>query len=300
MRPAEPGGGGFRLLRSLTFRLALFYLAIFIVSVAVLIAILYWAGVHIPLRQVERGLEQELDTLLAGNPSNKEIVERLELRAHAPAERRPFQLIAAPDGEILASNLPHWPERPPHDVWQRFEFEMLEAGRIDEFEVVARDVALPGGGRLLLGRDTEDLDEREELLGEAIGWGTAVTLLTGLMGALLMTRAVGHRIESVRSTAEHVMTGDLSRRVALTGSGDDFDRLAETLNEMLARIEALMESVRRVSDSVAHELRTPLTHLRADLEDLALAERADRSGAREPSRRWRAHAGSSRPSTRCF
>ena len=40
MRPAEPGGGGFRLLRSLTFRLALFYLAIFIVSVAVLIAIL--------------------------------------------------------------------------------------------------------------------------------------------------------------------------------------------------------------------------------------------------------------------
>jgi signal transduction histidine kinase len=152
---------------------------------------------------------------------------------------------------------------------------MFEAGANNEYEVVARDVALPGGGRLLLGRNTEDLDEREELLGEAIGWGIATTLLTGLMGALLMTRAVGRRIESVRSTAEHVMTGDLSRRVALTGSGDDFDRLAETLNAMLARIQALMESVRRVSDSVAHELRTPLMHLRADLEELALAEHGD-------------------------
>jgi signal transduction histidine kinase len=274
MRPAEPGGG-FRLLRSLTFRLALVYLAIFTVSVAVLITILYWASVYVPLKQVERGLEQEVATLLASSSSNQEIIQRLGVRAAAPAERRAFQLLASPDGEILASNLPQWPERRSRDGWQRFEFEVFEADGADEFEVLARDVVLPDGSRLLLGRNTEDLDEREELLGQAIGWGTGVTLLTGLIGALLMTRAVGLRIESVRSTAEQVMTGDLSRRVELTGSGDDFDRLAETLNAMLARIEALMESVRRVSDSVAHELRTPLTHLRTDLEELALAERTD-------------------------
>jgi signal transduction histidine kinase len=219
-------------------------------------------------------------TLLAGNPSYPEIVERLELRTATPAERRPFQLVEGPDGGILAGNLPQWPERPSGDGWQRFEFEVYEAGGDDEFEVLARDIALPDGGRLLLGRDTEDLDEREELLGQAIGWGTGVTLLTGLLGAMLMTRAVGRRIDGVRRTAEQVMTGDLSRRVALSGSGDDFDRLAETLNAMLARIEALMESVRRVSDSVAHELRTPLTHLRADLEELATA-----GGPADPDRR---------------
>lgn len=275
MRPTEPGAAGMRLLRSLTFRLALIYVAIFTVSVAVLIALLYWASVYVPLQQVERSLEREVATLLEGDPAYTEIVGRLELRATTPAERRPFQLLAGADGEILSRNLPQWPPRPSEDGWQRFEFEVLGAGGDDEFEVLARDVALPGGGRLLLGRDTEDLDEREELLGQAIGWGTGVTLLTGLLGAFLMTRAVGRRIDGVRRTAEQVMTGDLSRRVALTGSGDDFDRLAETLNAMLARIEALMDSVRRVSDSVAHELRTPLTHLRADLEELALAGHED-------------------------
>jgi hypothetical protein len=69
MPPAEPGGAGLRLLRSLTFRLALVYVAIFTVSVAALIALLYWASVYVPLRQVERGLEREVATMLAGNPS---------------------------------------------------------------------------------------------------------------------------------------------------------------------------------------------------------------------------------------
>jgi signal transduction histidine kinase len=69
-----------------------------------------------------------------------------------------------------------------------------------------------------------------------------------------------------------VMEGNLSGRVPMFGSGDDFDRLAEVLNRMLSRIESLVESVRRVSDSVAHELRTPLTRLHATLEDLAKAQ----------------------------
>ena len=265
----------FRLFRSLTFRLALVYIAIFTVSVAGLIAALYWASVHVPLQQVHTGLAREVESILSGHPSYEKIADRLELRAATPAERRPFQMLEGADGRVIASNLPRWPQQVARDGWQRFEFENFGDGGEDEFEVLARDFALPGGGRLLLGRDTEDLDEREELLGQAIGWGTGVTLLTGLLGAILMTRAIGRRIDGVRRTAEEVMTGDLSRRVALTDSGDDFDRLAETLNAMLTRLEALMDSVRRVSDSVAHELRTPLTHLRADLEELARVEHSD-------------------------
>jgi signal transduction histidine kinase len=70
------------------------------------------------------------------------------------------------------------------------------------------------------------------------------------------------------------MDGDLSERVPLRGGNDDFDQLGETLNAMLDRIEASLESVRRVSDNVAHELRTPLARLHADLDELRGAENA--------------------------
>jgi signal transduction histidine kinase len=78
----------------------------------------------------------------------------------------------------------------------------------------------------------------------------------------------------VTATARRVMQGDMSGRIPLRGSNDDFDRLNATLNDMLARIETLLESVRRVSDNVAHELRTPLARLRASLEEVRAARGA--------------------------
>ena len=59
-----------------------------------------------------------------------------------------------------------------------------------------------------------------------------------------------------------IMSGDLSRRIPLSGSGDELDRLSEGLNAMLARIEELMLALREVSDNIAHDLKTPLTRLR--------------------------------------
>src|SRR6201999_1744851 len=59
---------------------------------------------------------------------------------------------------------------------------------------------------------------------------------------------------------------DLTRRVPVSGNGDEFDVLAENLNRMLDRIERLMKGLREVTDSVAHDLRTPLTRLRQRLE----------------------------------
>ena len=58
------------------------------------------------------------------------------------------------------------------------------------------------------------------------------------------------------------MAGDLGRRIAVTGSGDEFDRLATSLNAMLDQIERLMTGMRLATDSLAHDLRSPLTRLR--------------------------------------
>jgi signal transduction histidine kinase len=57
------------------------------------------------------------------------------------------------------------------------------------------------------------------------------------------------------------MDGDLSGRLPVAGTNDEIDRLAENLNEMLERIEALMAGLKEVSDNIAHDLKTPLTRL---------------------------------------
>jgi signal transduction histidine kinase len=81
-----------------------------------------------------------------------------------------------------------------------------------------------------------------------------------------MSRNVLRRVEQVNRTAERVMRGNLSDRVPLKGTTDEFDQLAANLNNMLDQIERLMAGMREVSDNVAHDLRTPLARLRARLE----------------------------------
>lgn len=262
-----------RLVRSLTFRLALFYLALFMVSVGLLSSIAYWTGVAAPLGRVQAQVLAEGDGLVAayGREPPAAFVRRLEARAAAPSVRAPYHALIGPDGRVVAANLPSWPAPRAQRDWLRFEFESYDSGDEVEHEAVARDVTFADGMRLIVGRDTQDLDEREEFIRETLTWGVAFTIAIGFAGGLLMSLAVGRRLEAVTSTARRVIAGDLSGRVAVQGSGDDFDHLSETLNQMLARIEDLVQSVSRVSDSIVHELRTPLTRLHADLDDLAHA-----------------------------
>ena len=83
----------------------------------------------------------------------------------------------------------------------------------------------------------------------------------------------------MNGSARAIMAGDLTRRLPVSGSDDELDRLARGLNEMLARIADLMAGMREVSDNIAHDLRTPLTRLRNHAEE-ALRGDADRAAYR--------------------
>jgi two-component system osmolarity sensor histidine kinase EnvZ len=95
---------------------------------------------------------------------------------------------------------------------------------------------------------------------------SAITLVLGLAGGALMSGGLLRRIESISRTARNIMAGDFSCRVPVRGTGDEFDHLAASLNAMLERNEAAMESVRQVSNDIAHDLRTPLTRMKLALE----------------------------------
>jgi len=135
-------------------------------------------------------------------------------------------------------------------------------------ELVRALVTDVGDGILLaVGDDLAQIGEVEEAIGSAFAWVVGLTLLLGIGGGALLSRAFLRRVDAIGSAAEAIIGGDLARRIPVRGTGDDLDRLAATLNRMLDRISALMDSLRQVSSDVAHDLRTPLSRLYLGLED---------------------------------
>ena len=130
-----------------------------------------------------------------------------------------------------------------------------------------RVTELTNGFRLLIGRD---LEERRRLFGivaKAAQWSLLVVIVLGLGGGIFVARRVLRRIDAMTGTTQRIMAGDLSGRLPVGRSGDELDRLAENLNAMLERIEALMMGLKEVSDNIAHDLKTPLTRLRNRAEE---------------------------------
>jgi len=250
--------------RSLTFRLALLYLVLFTASVALLLGVAWVGGVARPLAAVERQAAAEGDAAAKTYRQGGLPALVAFLKAPAPPGSEPFRALLGPGRRALIGAAPTRVE--PAGAVARIEFPDPDgSGPRDAVVSIRR---LGPDLTVIVGHDVERLEERADLIEAALGWSAVIAPTLGLLVGLAMSLAVSRRIEAVTSTARAVMAGDLSRRVEVRGTGDDFDQLAETLNLMLARIDGLVQSVRSVSDHVAHELRTPLTRLRAELEIL--------------------------------
>ena len=107
-----------------------------------------------------------------------------------------------------------------------------------------------------------------------LGTSWALLVVTAIASALLGWFASGRVLRPLRQmtdTARTISAGNLSRRLALTGPDDEFKRLGDTLDDLLARLEASFEAQRRFVANASHELRTPLTVERTLLQ-VALAD----------------------------
>ncbi|WP_199270399.1 ATP-binding protein [Stappia indica] len=148
-------------------------------------------------------------------------------------------------------------------------------------EALARVFQLSGGFRLLVGRDLQEQQYFRSLLAEAMRFWLFVLAALGLVTWVFVSRRVLKRIDAMTATSRRIMSGDLSERLPVEGSGDEFDRLAIGLNAMLNRIEALMQGLKDVSDNIAHDLKTPLTRMRNRLEEALRSDLSGDSKARE-------------------
>jgi signal transduction histidine kinase len=257
-------------LRSATLRLVVAHLVLVAASTALVLGFLYWrVGGVIDAEQravVEAELRGLADAYARGGTPG--LAAAINQRLANPPDRDAIYLLADARGRPIAGNLAGWPPTAtPGGGWTTLELYRTDRSRPTEISAIA--LRLPQGELLLVGRDVAARAAFDRTLGRALLWALAALTALALLTGWLLSRLVRGRIAEIDRAARGIMAGALDRRVALRGTGDEFDRLAGTLNAMLDRIEALVRDLRTVTDSLAHDLRSPLGRLVRHLESAA-------------------------------
>ena len=252
-----------KLLRTTAFQLTLLYLVVFALFAAFLLGYFALNTRRLINEQIVTTVNDELQLLqgIYNQAGIRRLVGGVDVRSHRPGSS--LYLVTTPMGEGLAGNVGSLePGVLEAEGWIETAYRRLEEPESTEHNALVRVVRLPGGIRILVGRD---LDERERMLrivALAGRWSVAIVIVLGIVGGIFVSRRVLKRVDAMTGTAQTIMAGDLSGRLSVIGSGDEFDRLAHNLNGMLERIELLMRGLKEVTDNIAHDLKTPLTRLR--------------------------------------
>jgi signal transduction histidine kinase len=257
-----------RLIASSPFRLSLGYLGAFVLVAAMIVGFIGWRANELLTSQVIETLTAEVVGLreqyqVGGAARLRDIVAD---RSAEPGGG--LYLLTDATGRRMAGNL----ERPPFQAQDgqggifRYRRASDALNRKDRM-AVGVPLAVPGGLTLVVGRDIEDQRQFAATIRNVALWSVGLLALVGIGAGLLISRSVLARIEGITGAARSIMTGDLSSRIPVAGSGDELDRLSSSLNDMLGRIEELMAALREVSNNIAHDLRTPLNRLRNHAEE---------------------------------
>lgn len=256
-----------KLFRTTAFKLSLAYFLVFAVSASLVMGWVAWNMRRVMNDQLAATIEAEIKGLaeLPGPGGIRRIVDVIDRRSRQPGAS--LYLITNFLGQPIAGNIVALPPDALREPGLR-ETTYERLGDADvERRAIARVLILPGGFRLLVGRDLEDREAISALVGRALVTSLFWLAIIGAFGGLFVARRVLRRVDAMNASAQTIMQGNLAQRLPVGRSNDELDRLAGNLNAMLERIQELMGGLREVSDNIAHDLKTPLTRLRNRAEE---------------------------------
>ncbi|MGD0189350.1 MAG: HAMP domain-containing sensor histidine kinase [Rhizomicrobium sp.] len=257
-----------KLPRTLAFRIVLIYFVAFALSAGAIVAFTYLNTVKALNGQTDRDVSTEAN-ILSDDYYRLGIVGLIDnIIARYPLGAQGHLYLLAHSGNVrVVGNLDDWPQT------------QSLGGDIVEFNYEARQrqihrargqvIQLSGDYELLVARDVYERYRTEHQVTKSLPWSVLLMVVLGIAGGALISHQLLARLDAINRTSREIMAGDLSRRVPVGGTGDEFDSLSENLNRMLDRTERLMKGMRQVTDSIAHDLRTPLNRLRNRLESIS-------------------------------
>jgi signal transduction histidine kinase len=268
-----------KLFRTTAFKLTLAFLVLSAIGAGLVLSVVAWKVQALVDEETARTIQAEAAGLAEQYSQGgiRQLGIVIDGRSREPGSS--LYLLTDYSGQPLAGNVAQLPQgvldRPG---FVETPYETVDNGSVDR-RALAKIFLLPGGFRLLVGHDLRDRARIGAVMIRALAVSLIFLTALGGLGGLFVARRVLHRIDAMSKSAQAIMAGDMSQRLAVVGSGDELDRLALNLNEMLGRIEELMAGLREVSDNIAHDLRTPLTRLRNHAE-AALRLEGDKSDYR--------------------
>jgi signal transduction histidine kinase len=263
--------------RGLALRLTLLNAAIVGLALLAVVAVMVWMAERAMREHLAESVAAELDVLVADYRIDgiEGVIGFIEQREGFRSERhgRSYRLEDAA-GRLLAG---HWPTWPRDLTGDGTLLRLPNPQRQPATQWWLAAANLPDGSRVLVAFDSIEVHSVMRDIHGAAALTLGASLLLALLLGALIHRAALAPIATVRDVAEQIIDGDLSQRIPLRGSGDEFDALARTLNRMLDRISQLFEGLRNSTEGIAHDLRSPLARHRSRLEQALLD--AGRRGA---------------------
>ncbi|MBB2169094.1 HAMP domain-containing protein [Gluconacetobacter aggeris] len=265
----QAGGTPWKLsvLRSSSFRIvALFAACCFICGMTVT-ALSGYRSLHSLTRQIHEAVANERDEALSGVSSRDVAHLTSAIRSAIRSDPTVYYLLQDAHGRTVAGNMRDLPriDGPRHLSWTWFPLPP------DGHPVVGQGQVLDDGGYFFVGMDGASLRSMRRDVWLTLVWSGGGFLLIGLGGGFVLSRLVLRRIETISQTARDIMRGDISRRIVLNATNDEFEHLAGSLNAMLDRNEAQIASIRQVTNDIAHDMRRPLARLGEQLDMAAEA-----------------------------
>lgn len=258
-------------------RLSALYLLLFGVCAVLLVSYMTGLSARMLADQTMETINEEVAELAVAyqRGSVPLLVRMIDRRSRQPGAN--LYLIADPNGRILTGNVQAlepgvletegWTARP--FAYQRYGEALggRAAAPVAEtnplpHRAIALVLRLPNQLIMLVGRDLGEPERFSNVVRRSLMVAIGLMGLSALLIWFFVGRRALRRIDRVSEASRRIMGGDLTGRLPVTGSGDEFDRLSENLNSMLARIADLNEGLKQVSANIAHDLKTPLTRLR--------------------------------------
>ena len=272
-----------RLLRTTPFRLTLLFLALFAGAASAFLAYIYIATAGEVARSSESHVSHEVAALehiyRDGGVAalNHAVIERSSI------EGPMLYLLMTSAGAPISGSIGASPIGSLTDdhQWVRFTLaQPTETGGMAHRPARGEEVRLSGGERLFVGADIGESESYVARILRAVWGAGALILVLGLGGGVLISRDFNRNIANLKSVIDAARGGDMAARAPVRGTGDEYDDLAISLNDMLERLEKSMSGLRHAGDAIAHDLRSPLTRLRARLEAAVIDAEAGRIDAR--------------------